>query len=82
MEPVSVTDPAPRECEVCHRSFTGRAGALTCSARCRQRKRRRYISPADRAALDRVWARAEPCPLPELTPEQIRAHILATARRS
>lgn len=73
-----------RQCVVCHTSFEGRADARTCSAKCRQRQRRRgsyVVTDEDRAAIERVFARAEPCPLPPLTEEQIRAHVLATAQR-
>jgi hypothetical protein len=73
-----------RVCDVCHTSFAGRADARACSPRCRQRARRgaRYVvTDEDRAAIDRVFARAahELPPMP--TPAQIRAHILATATR-
>lgn len=71
------------ECVVCHTSFEGRPHARTCSARCRQRLRRRgtyVVTDEDRAAIDRVFARAAHELPPELTPEQVRAHILTTAR--
>ena len=71
-------------CAVCHTSFEGRADARTCSARCRQRQRRRgsyVVTDEDRAAIERVFARAAHELPPPLTEEQIRAHVLATARR-
>lgn len=74
---------AARACEVCHASFTPtRAGHTTCSSTCRSRKQRgTYVVTAeDRAAMDRA-AELVPVPLPVPTPEQVRAHILATARR-
>lgn len=40
------------------------------------------VTDEDRAAIDRVFARAAHELPPPLTEEQIRAHILATARRS
>lgn len=73
-----------RACTVCHTSFEARPHARTCSARCRQRARRGgayVVTDADRAAIDVVFARAAHELPPELTPEQIRAHILATATR-
>lgn len=72
-----------RVCTVCHTSYEARSDSRTCSARCRQRRRRvgHYVITAeDRAAMDRA-AELVPVPVPPLTPEQIRAHILATARR-
>lgn len=72
-------------CIVCHTSFEARPHARTCSAKCRQRLRRHgtyEVTDEDRAAIDRVFARAagELPPMP--TPEQVRAHILATAVRN
>lgn len=74
----------PRRCEVCHASFTPtRSGHTTCSATCRSRKMRGtyVVTDEDRAAIDRVFARAahELPPMP--TPEEVRAHILATVTR-
>ncbi len=78
-----MSDAVTRACAVCHGSFTPRrSDAVTCSARCRKARSRGagyVVTDEDRAAIDRVWAR-HPCPLPELTPEQVRAHVLATAR--
>lgn len=71
-------------CSVCHTSFEGRADARTCSARCRQRQRRRgsyVVTDEDRAAIERVFARAAHELPPVPTPEQVRAHVLATAQR-
>lgn len=73
----------PRECEVCHGSFVStRRDARTCSATCRQRRRRGtyVVTEEDRAVMDRVALRV-PIPVPVLTPDEIRAHILATHRR-
>ena len=79
---VSVTGTI-RECEVCHTSFRGRADARTCSGRCRQRLHRNggyVVTAEDRAVIDRVLADDSDLP-PRLTPEQVRAHVLVTARR-
>ena len=73
-----------RECAVCHTSFEGRADARTCSAKCRQRQRRRgsyVVTDEDRAAIERVFERAAHELPPVPTPEQVRAHVLATAQR-
>lgn len=75
-------DTETRECPCCHGSFVPtRADAVTCSARCRQRRKRGsyVISAEDRAAMERV-AQLVPVPVPVLTPDQVRAHILAHAR--
>ena len=73
-----------RTCVVCGGSMEGRRPqARTCSAACRQRL---YLNDGyvptdeDRAAI-LVAERAVPIPVPPLTPEQVRAHVLATARR-
>jgi len=73
-----------RTCVVCGGSMEGRRPqARTCSAACRQRL---YlgggyvVTAEDRAAMDRA-AELVPVPVPPLTPEQVRAHVLATARR-
>lgn len=75
--------PVARACEVCHGSFVPtRRDARTCSPRCRQRRRRGtyVVTDEDRAIMDRVALRV-PIPVPVLTPEEIRAHILAAHRR-
>ena len=74
-------DAQPRACGVCHASYTPtRAWHDVCSATCRQRRRRGtyVISPEDRAAMDRA-AVLVPVPVPELTPDVLRAHLLAAA---
>lgn len=72
----------PRVCSECLEPFTPtRSDQLVCSAKCRRRKHDRYeITDADRAAIRRA-AELHPVPLPPLTPEQVRAHIAATAIR-
>lgn len=71
-----------RECEVCHRSFTARRDARTCSARCRQRRKRGIgeVTAADRELMDRI-ALLVPIPVPALTEEEVRAHVLGTVQR-
>lgn len=81
-------DVQPRECPVCHGSYVPtRRDQEVCGPTCRQRKRRgTYVLTAeDRALLERMKAemRAELDLLlgPPKTPEQILAHVIATAVR-
>lgn len=73
-----------RRCVVCGGLLDGRRPQTrTCSARCRQRLHAGggyVITAEDRAAMDRA-AELVPIPVPPVTDEQVRAHILATARR-
>jgi hypothetical protein len=83
---VRVTHP-PRECPVCHDLFVPtRSHQEVCSATCRKRRARgTYVVTAeDRAAIVKV---RDLVPIPGLprdppTPEEIRAHVLATAVRT
>jgi hypothetical protein len=74
-------------CPECLESFDpGRADQVTCSNACRQRRYRRggsyVVTDEDRAAIRRAAGIVPiPIPLPTLTPEQVRQHILATATR-
>jgi hypothetical protein len=76
----------PRVCPGCLDPFTpARADAKTCSARCKKRVQRdQYVVTAeDRAAIRRVLADGCGHPLERPpTPDEVRAHILATAVRT
>ena len=73
----------PRACEVCNANFVpSREGHTTCSSTCRSRKLRgTYVPTAEDRAAMLVAEREVPIPVPPLTPEQVRTHVLATARR-
>ena len=79
-----MTRPA-RDCPGCHGSFVPtRADQQVCSTRCRQRKHRGtyVLTDEDRAAIRRVLERdghGHPRRDP-LTPDEVAAHVLATAR--
>lgn len=80
------TEPTRHTCAVCGVPLTGRRDRRTCSPTCRQRLRRGtyVITEEDRAAIDRVLER-DGCGHPRrdpLTPEEVRAHVLATAVRT
>lgn len=72
-----------KTCPVCHASYhPRRSDSEVCSPTCRQRKKRGtyVVTEEDRAVIDRVLADDSDLP-PRLTPEQVRAHVYATARR-
>ena len=81
-----------RRCAVCETPIDDlRADATVCrrSSCRRQHLRRRargddyQITDEDRAAIRRVLERdGHGCPLPTLTPDQVAAHVLATAERT
>lgn len=75
-----------RRC-ACGASLEGlRPQARTCSARCRKRQERGddyVLTDEDRAAIRRVLERdGYGHPGPRLTPDEIRAHVAATATRT
>lgn len=87
MSDIANADSPPRHtCAVCGSPIEGRSDRRTCGATCRQRLRRGtyVVTEEDRAAIDRVMARlghGHPRRDP-LTPEEIRAHVAATAVRT
>jgi hypothetical protein len=80
-------DTDPRECPVCHASFVPRRkDQEVCRSTCRQRKRRGtyMVTEEDRAAIRRVLER-DGCGHPrteQLTPDEVREHVLRTAERT